>query len=344
MTAPRRILISRTDGIGDVVLTLPVAAYIKKHLPGSVVLFLGTSYTKPVIEACRHVDGCVEWDRLSGMDNASRIQAIQGLNADAILHVFPDKRIARLARRARIPLRIGTRNRLFHLLTCNRLVALSRKNSPLHEAQLNLALLAPLGIRETPSLHELRDAFGVTKLKPLRPELKSLIVPGMHAAILHPRSKGSAREWGLDRFSELVALLPAGKFQVFVTGTSSEGESMREFLDLHRSRITDLTGRLSVEELLSFIAACDSLVAASTGPLHIAAALGKIAVGIYAPLKPIWPRRWAPLGKGAHALVAGKDCSACRHGGACECMRSISPKSVADILVTAAGAGIAKGA
>ena len=289
-----------------------------------------------MVDTCAHVDQFVPWDLLSGLDEASQAKAFGDLHVDTIIHVFPHKQIARLAKAADIPVRIGTRSRLHHLLYCNKLVPLSRKNSPFHEAQLNLKLLAPLDIHESPALDELQGSFGLTKVKHLPQELRNLIKPQMRAVILHPCTKGSAREWGLDRFSELLALLPVDRFQVFVTGSSAEGESMRGFLSQNHTRITDLTGKLSLAELVSFISSCDALVAASTGPLHIAAALDKIAIGIYAPMKPIWPRRWAPIGLRAHVLVADRNCNDCRHGGPCECMRSIVPKNVAAILIAQA--------
>jgi hypothetical protein len=62
--------------------------------------------------------------------------------AAAIVHVFPRPQIARAARH--IPIRIGTYSRGYHWWTCNRLVRLHRKNSSLHEIELNLALLQPL--------------------------------------------------------------------------------------------------------------------------------------------------------------------------------------------------------
>ena len=56
-----RILISRTDSIGDVVLTLPVAGILKQTFPGCTIIFLGREYTRAVIEACDHVDQFVAW-------------------------------------------------------------------------------------------------------------------------------------------------------------------------------------------------------------------------------------------------------------------------------------------
>ena len=46
-----------------------------------------------------------------------------------------------------------------------------------------------------------------------------------------------------------------------------------------------------------------SVVAPSTGVLHLAAALGVPAIGIYSPLKVEHPRRWAPRGPRATFLV-----------------------------------------
>ena len=55
------ILVSRTDSIGDVVLTLPLVGAIKRYLPSSKVIFLGKSYTKAVIELCDDVDEFLNW-------------------------------------------------------------------------------------------------------------------------------------------------------------------------------------------------------------------------------------------------------------------------------------------
>jgi ADP-heptose:LPS heptosyltransferase len=330
----KRIIISRTDNLGDVILTLPMAGILKKEIPGCYILFLGKKYTKPLIEACEFVDQFVDVESLSSIQHpASSISAFDALKADIILHVFPVKEIQKLAKRAKVPVRIGTSHRWYSWLYCNKLVHYSRKKSNLHEAQLNLKLLEPLGIRRNFSLQEISTFFGLTKL-PDTPVHQFTSSP-VHQfnLILHPKSKGSAREWGLDNFSKLMDLLPEDKFRIFITGTKEEGAMMKDFLHQNRNRVTDMTGKLTLAELLSFINSCDGLVAASTGPLHIAAALGKRAVGVYAPMRPIFPERWAPLGKNATFLVLDKKCDACRKSGDCECIRAITPEQVADKLV-----------
>ncbi|MCB0778620.1 MAG: hypothetical protein KDC03_03595, partial [Flavobacteriales bacterium] len=86
------------------------------------------------------------------------------------------------------------------------------------------------------------------------------------------------------------------------------------------------------DQLIALIGASDALVAASTGPLHIAAASGKRAIGLFAPRRPIHPGRWAPLGPDAHALVHDPDCPTCASGRPCDCITRIGPEQVATLL------------
>ncbi|WBA40600.1 glycosyltransferase family 9 protein [Hymenobacter canadensis] len=331
----RTFLISRTDAIGDVVLTLPVAGRLKQLFPGCRVLLLGRTYTQAVADACPWLDGFLNLDELLQLPVAGQVAALRATAADTILHVFPSKAVARLARQAGIRHRIGTRSRWFHWLTCNQLVALSRRHSPLHEAQLNLQLLGSLGPAGTLSLPEVAQLVRLRPVVALRPVLRELLAarrPGQLNVILHPRSRGSAREWGLAHFGQLARLLHQAGHRVFITGTAAEGEELREWLREHQSYLAaDLTGQLPLPEFLAFIAATDGLVAGSTGPLHLAAALGRHALGLYPPIRPMHPGRWAPLGPLAEYVVFDRpDCQDCRtQPAACTCIKALAAVEVA---------------
>jgi heptosyltransferase III len=331
----KAIILSRTDSLGDVILTLPLAGVLKNHFPGIRICFLGKTYTQPLIESCSNIDLFLDWDKISANpDPQARKQVLKNLNADAIVHVFPVREICKLAKDAGIPLRISTSHRWFSFLYCNKLVHFSRRNSDLHEAQLNLKLLDPLGIDEEIPLSRIPSLYGLTGIRnELPPSLASLVLPDRFNLILHPRSKGSAREWGTENFSLLIRLLSPDRFRIFITGTQEESATIQEFLIENKGNVIDLTGKMTLPELIAFINACDGIVAASTGPLHIAAALGKRAVGLYAPMRPIFPQRWAPIGTNACFLVLGKSCEKCRHTGDCECIRAIDPKDVAARLM-----------
>lgn len=332
---PQTFLVSRTDAIGDVVLTLPVCGHLKELHPGCRVVLIGRSYTAAMAAACPWVDDFLNLDELHLLPEPQQVAALRQYNAAAIVHVFPNRLLARLAQKARIPVRIGTRNRWRHWLSCNRLVALSRRHSPLHEAQLNLQLLRPLGgAAETP-LPAVAPLVRLEAAEPLAEPWQRLLhqrQPGQFNVILHPRSRGSAREWGLVNFGRLAQLLHAAGHRVFITGTAAEGEELADWLRENAAFLAaNLTGQLSLPQFIAFIAAADGLVAGSTGPLHLAAALGRHALGLYPPIRPMDPGRWAPLGAHASYLVFDKPaCQDCRGQPAtCACIRAIGPLEVA---------------
>src|SRR4051812_30064755 len=153
-----RILISRTDSIGDVVLTLPVTGVLKANFPGCHITFLGRNYTRDIILSCEHVDDFLEFD-----EHNLPAGILRKYKIDIMIHVFPVRAVAWSALTHGIPMRIGTTNRIYHWYTCNRLVRLSRKKSHLHEAQLNLKLLRPLGIQKEFSLSEIPSYYGLSK-------------------------------------------------------------------------------------------------------------------------------------------------------------------------------------
>ncbi len=166
------IIISRTDNIGDVVLTLPLAGILKKKYPQASILFLGKKYIRPLIEACEHISKFIDWDDVSALPREDQLSLFKSLKADVILHVFPHPEIASLAYRARVPYRIGTSHRSYNWLYCNKRLNFTRKKSDMHEAQLNVKLAAPLGIITIPSLDELKTAYGLSHL----PQLKDSIL------------------------------------------------------------------------------------------------------------------------------------------------------------------------
>ncbi|MBD1392887.1 glycosyltransferase family 9 protein [Mucilaginibacter glaciei] len=304
---PQHILISRTDAIGDVVLTLPVAAYLKELLSGCKVSFLGRNYTGPVINTCTAVDEFISYDNIKAMPRQDQLAYIKSKQFDTIIHVFPNKHIAGLAKKAGIPLRVGTTNRLYHWLTCNETVKLSRKNSDLHEAQLNLALLRPFGYKGGASLNDLIQHYKFSDTNHLPERFKEYLPADRFNLIIHPKSHGSGMEWGLNNFAKLIDLLPADKFNVIISGSNKERELLFPWIATLPGHVIDLTGQMSLTEFISFIFNAGGLIASGTGPLHIAAASGIHTLGLFPSLKPIHAGRWAPLGEQAEFLESGTE-------------------------------------
>jgi ADP-heptose:LPS heptosyltransferase len=304
-TKIQHILINRTDAIGDVVLTLPMAAYIKEMLPGAVVSFLGRTYTQPVINTCAAVDLFINYDEIKKISQTEQINYLKEKKIDIIIHVFPNKHVAQIARAAGIKLRIGTTNRVFHWFTCNKLVKLSRKKSDLHEAQLNLILLKPLGLASVPSLQDIIDHISFESRALLPPDLAGKLSGDKFNLIIHPKSHGSGMEWGLDNYAELIDTLPSDIFNIIITGSDKEKILLTDWITTLPGAVVDMTGKFSLPQLISFISQADGLIASGTGPLHIAAMAGINTLGLFPSVRPIHPGRWAPLGKKAEFMESG---------------------------------------
>jgi ADP-heptose:LPS heptosyltransferase len=300
----KTVVISRTDSIGDVMLTLPMCAWIKENYPTCKIVFLGRNYTRPVIECFPIVDEIHSYDELELLPVQGRVEAIKTWKADVFIHVFPHKEIAKIAKKAKVKNRIGTSHRSFHLLTCDIRLNFTRKKADEHEAQLNFELLRPFGLEELPSLVSVQQQMRAFRVKhTLTEEQSSLLIPSKKLVILHPKSQGSAVEWPLENYTELALQLADKGHRVFFTGTEKEGRLFKDKIPTHEN-IVDVTGRFSLNEFIAFIDKVDALVACSTGPLHIAAALNKCAVGLYINKRPMHPGRWSALGENTNIFVA----------------------------------------
>lgn len=318
----KRVVISRTDNLGDVILTLPLLGYIKSVMPEVRIYFIGKKYTHPVIDKCIHIDKFLDREEL-----LNDPMAMRSIHADSIFFIYPDRELAKLSRKLGIKSRVATAHRWFNLLYCNYLVDFSRLRSRLHESQLNFKLLSPFNMYWDFDLKEIAGFYGL--VPPLSSHDGHLSQHHFNL-ILHPKSKGSAREWHLDHYYALAQALPADRYRIYITGLREEGEAIHlekpEIFQL--PHVTDMTGKMSLDELMSFISQADGLVACSTGVLHLAAALNKFVVGIYSPMRPIHPGRWMPIGKHANYLVIDKKCNACRKSKECACVNEITPEQV----------------
>ena len=286
----KKILISRTDSIGDVILTLPMAGVLKEIYPDAEICFLGRNYTREIIRRSEHISQILSWDEL-----ASKPGPFTNCNVDAFIHAFPSRKIAQAARSSDIPVRIGTSHRLFHFWTCNKRVNFTRKKSELHESQLNLKLLAPLGYHTVPPLDEIANYIGWIKSTPNSPELPD---NGKFNLVMHVKSKGSAREWALQNYLAVVREIE-GECNIILTGTREEGELVNKACQELREHpaITDTFGKLTIDSLIDLIGNSDGLLACSTGPLHIAGVSGINTLGLYPTERPMHAGRWSPIGK-----------------------------------------------
>lgn len=331
----KHILISRTDNIGDVVLTLPMAGILKQQFPGVKITFLAREYVRGIVEHCQFVDAFLSFDALKQCGKEQAVQQIQALAIDAVIHAYPNKEIAILVKQARVPMRIGTSRRLHHWMTCTHRVALSRAKSDKHEAQLNLKLLKPFHLDQAYDVDALSEYVGFKCDEPLSPHISAFLKPGFFNLIIHPFSNGHAREWPISHFNALIRQLPADRVHVVLTGSQKENHMIQDRIVSQCKNVTNTAGQCSLRELIQLIAHADGLIANSTGPLHIASVLNIHTLGLYPFTHCMHPRRWKPIGKKVSVLIADPACNAprCRGKNDCFCMESIAVDEVKAVVL-----------
>ena len=146
---PKNILIVRTDRIGDLILTLPLAGLIKKQYPDSKVSFLVREYTKNLVSNHPFVDEVIVLKESNGnVPLFENVNIIKQKKFDNCIVVYPRFKISLIVFLSGIKNRIGTGYRWYSFLF-NQKVYEHRKNAERHELEYNVNLLEKLGIKNT---------------------------------------------------------------------------------------------------------------------------------------------------------------------------------------------------
>ena len=315
------LIISRTDAIGDVCLTLPSIGWLKSIRPDWRITLLVKAYAAPVALACHWVDNVAV---LPEQMNVTELSGwLRGLQADHIVHVFPNRRIAAAANQADIKMRSGVWGRVYHWFNCNNRIWLSRARSPHHEAYLNLLLLSKLLHLPTPTDAELRQH--VVDWSGLRTSLKH--AKNQHI-VLHPFSRGNGREWPIEHFAALAQLMVNDGWHPVLGGTAQDADTFAAHRHLFPAECLNVMGLDTLESYMQRIADAAGLVASGTGPLHIASLLGQKCVGLFPPKPSVSQTRWGAIGPASTNLQLPGPCDTACSNHDCACMRAISPAQV----------------
>jgi len=333
---PRNILIVRTDRIGDVVLSLPLARIIKQHYPNAKVTFLVRAYTKALVENNHFIDEVIILkEESSKILITKNVEQLKQKNFDTAIVVYPTFKIALIIFLSGIKYRVGSGYRLYSFLF-NRKVYEHRKDAVKHELEYNLSLLSQLGINHIGGTNNVSFDLDVNKssLNKVESLLSSLGINNEEKfVIVHPGSGGSAVDLPLEKFVELVKMLTDKKIKVVLTGSENEKEICNKLV---LNELTfNLAGRLNLEELIALISKSSLLVANSTGPIHIAAALGKYTFGFYPKVKVCSAKRWGPYTEKKFIYEPEIECNNCTVEQCAEvnCMNSINVSSVYNDII-----------
>lgn len=327
-----RILISRTDKLGDLILALPFIDTMKLRYPDCKIDVISSLYASPILEGNKNIHKIlrVQNDQLlsNKLYKKDFLQKIIKEKYKAVIVLYPERQISRLFYKAEIPIRIGTAGR-FHSIFFNVRLLHSRKKNVKHEYQYNLDFMKFFKkgkILTTPKVY-LKEK----ELKNARRILEEVGVKDRFI-VLHPGSGGSAESWSFTQFFELYKLLEKEGLVLVVSGSEQEGALVNETSQKLNMAINKITGNTDMRTLAAVLSEAEVVVANSTGPLHLAVAVGTKVVGLYPSRKAMSPVRWGPLGR--EDIVIQPEGVICEcPPGKCTCMQMIEPKQVADKVI-----------
>ena len=216
---------------------------------------------------------------------------------DMAIVVYPEFSIALALFQSGIKYRLGTGYRWYSFLFNLRRYR-HRKYSEKHEMEYNLDLLNEIGC-EIPA--------GIKPVLAVKDETISqlsgkIIKLGLNLdeyfIIIHPGSLKSAKEWGTANFSELINLILDDsllKTKIVLTGSKEENAMVDNLLQkiTLKNKVIKITN-INLKELTALIKCSKLFISNSTGPIHIAAAVGTFVVGFYPVKTETNATRWGP--------------------------------------------------
>jgi ADP-heptose:LPS heptosyltransferase/glycosyltransferase involved in cell wall biosynthesis len=274
-----KILISRPDKIGDVVLALHGAKQIKRSLPGAQVYMHVSDYTRPLVENIKFIDGCVRFK-----------EDLKPYHFDVVIDLMAKFDTARHYAAQGIRRKIGNSARWFSFLYDERTLV-RRSYARVNEAEYNWRLLQLID----PKLKsiKLEESLSIDDFKVITPYTRSkpylILMPGATvSAVPFPESS-----W--IKLAKELANQNQDKDVVFLGGPAEE--EIFKKLSAALSDIPNITFEkpIGFDNLLGVLKNAAGYVGPSTGVTHLASALGLNGIGLYPAIQSMHPRRWQPF-------------------------------------------------
>ncbi|HLZ53315.1 MAG TPA: lipopolysaccharide heptosyltransferase II, partial [Verrucomicrobiae bacterium] len=326
------ILILKPSSLGDVVQALPVLRLLKRHRPASQIFWWIDSNLAPLLENDPDLTGIVGFERRRWAaprhwpEMFRSVRWLRQQNFDWVIDLQCLARSGAFAWLANGQFLIGLDEvregaRGFYDQ------AVRRASFHTHAVDWYLAVLPHLGI-------PVHNHFSWL---PERPEIASTVRSKWQTGnarwiALQPGARWPNKRWPVEYFAELVRFL-AQSFSGarFAILGSKEDKSLGGFISrVEPERCFNLCGQTSLPEMVEWLRLCDLMITNDTGPMHVAAALGKPLVALFGPTEP---RRTGPYGQLNNVLRIDLPCSPClksrcHYEKPNECLNALSPATV----------------
>ena len=150
---------------------------------------------------------------------------------------------------------------------------------------------------------------------------------GARWVTLQPGARWLNKRWPAEAFADLVKILSARHqgLSFAILGSEADRPLGEVICRANKDRTLDLTGKLSLSEMVEWIRSSDLMISNDTGPMHVAAALRKPVVALFGPTEP---RRTGPYGQVQKVVQMDLPCvpcmkAKCNHRPKMECLTGI---------------------
>ena len=311
---PKKIVILRTDRIGEVLLSTVAIDAVKKGYPGVEVYFVTSEYSEPLIS------GRDDVEKVFLADTASRkgwfFRAIKlaftlmPYRFDAAVILNPCKFLHLACFLAGIKIRAGYSRKWDFLL--NRKMKDERDKGEKHEIEYTVDLLQLIEVDQaapSPSIPVSNDSA-----KSVERMMEDMHRPaGKPLVVVHPGSSNPAKIWPPENFGGLIKKIKDDlDCEVVLLGSLEEKTLSAKVLNTAGVDVLDLTAKLNLKELAALLGKASLYIGNDNGPMHMAAALKVPVVAIFGRNIPgVSPRRWRPWGEGHTVFHKDPGCDPC---------------------------------
>ena len=322
---PQRILLIKPSAIGDVVHALPVLNLLRKKWPASKISWLVTPACADLIQGHSQLDDVILFERkrlAHAWKNSGAAKALHRFSRnlrerefDLVIDLQGLLRSGWLAWQTRAATRIGFRNaRELGWIFYTHRVPIDTLDQ--HAVDRYLAIAAALGCEKEP----VEFHFATTDED--RAAVAQLIPTGHRFAVLLPGTNWLTKRWPIEHFAACVEPLKLRfGLETVVAGSPADSPLGAKIAGLN------LCGKTTLRQLVALLERAELVIANDSGPMHIAAALGKPLITPYGPTNPI---RTGPYRRMDTVIRVDIPCSPCysRRCSHQSCLQWLQPESV----------------
>ena len=292
-----RILISRTDRVGDVVLSTPLPREIKRNFPDSFLAVLLRPYTKDIYLNNPYIDQIILFDPDEKSNSfIGKLKEIKKYRFSHALMLLPNERINWLLFFAGIRTRIGVGHKLYQYLTFTKYVDRKKYNPLRHEADYCMDLARKIGVN--PKSLDTEIFLTEEEKKKVAGKRKVLLCDNKIVIGIHSSSGNSSPNWTPEEYLKLILKLKEFTGVKILVTDNKIPDALRNIEDVEYPN----ENKNLREAILNF-ASLDLLVSSSTGPMHISAALKIKTLSLFCPLTACSPKLWGPLGNNSTIVL-----------------------------------------